>query len=192
MENISTTYADIGGQYVQVYLEPFGRIGLDTAYRGKITVKAHQYISEGVTESFPLEFYSENRLTRYHMMRGGQFKFVVGDELLTSYDMVDPNNGVSYREVLVPTITYGIFEMPSFDVVTEAWSNIDDDDDTTVADALAVTGGFVGDFISYATSFLGKFLPWNSVVYSDEIPIDETAINIPWRNSDGSIKTTTN
>lgn len=179
LERMSNYSYSVYGQYVPVEYRLNGRIALSPAYIGVITIKAERYVSDGVKEVIPIELFSENRLTRYGMDRGGQFKFRLGGVTFNSYDMVDPNTEISYREVLVPNIEYDLLTPPDFDTVAKSFSEVDDAG--SFFTSVGELGKFVFDWLGYQFEVISNLLPWNTIVSSDDIPDDKTPISIPWR-----------
>lgn len=146
--------------------------------------EARVYIGKNV-------FSSSNRILQSKLNDNSvPFYFFIDGVQYTSYSnyvsnddgTVSPEvdlNGDLVRYVTLPAMIITWNEMPDFTDVTNAWSGLSENG--TVWSALSTTGKFVGQWLRYQGNMLQTLLPWNSVVMSNEVSDDETAIDLPWR-----------
>lgn len=89
----------------------------------------------------------------------------------------DPWDRIGFKPRLNFTepVTIDLMEYPDFTKVTKAWEEADL---LTWPNAIATTGKFLTEFMTYQKNLFTAVLPWNTVASSEDV----TEMQIPWRD----------
>lgn len=163
----------------------FGERSGKYAYRGYIEYNGNRIYSTntlGMLNVSPDPYLPEYLSPMYADNIGATFEFIFGDNSYQAkgelYPVeVDGQTYLNYILVIDVTAPYSmtIGDMPSLDLMSEKWSNIEDIFD--VWPAIQATAIYVTDTVSYYSNLILNLAPWNAAKSSESENVD-----IPWRD----------